>query len=136
MAFSLSARSSATWTIRNSAGLACAARARRRRIKARSKISGGDIFRTGLSFLADPAEEGRASRLHEPRDGSAAARTKAGFALPSISAKLVLEGAALTIGLGVIAQGRAALLDRLGKNAADRLGERFTPCARHRTLAG
>src|SRR4029077_7999281 len=134
MAFSLSARSSATWTIRNSAGLACAARARRRRIKARSKISGGDIFRAGLSFLANPAEEGRAPRLHEARHDAAAARAKAGFTLPSISAKLVLEGAPLAICLGVIAQGRAALLDRLGENAADRLGERFTPGARHRAL--
>src|ERR1700722_14338693 len=136
MASSLSARSSATCEIKNSAGLPCAARARRRRIKARSKISGGDIFRAGPSFLSHPAEEGRATRLHEARHDAAAAGPKAGFAFSPISAKLMLEGAALAISLGVISQGRAALLDRLGEHAADRLGERFTPGARHRAFAG
>jgi hypothetical protein len=65
------------------------------------------------SCLADRAEEGRAAGLDLAVDDALAAGVAAGLALAVVGAEAVLEIAQGPVGLGEVAQGGAASLDRL-----------------------
>src|SRR5262245_60621581 len=74
----------------------------------------------GVSALAHRTIEGRAAGLDDAPDGAGAARRRARLALMVIDPEAVLESAERAVGLAVVAQRRAAGLDRLGQNLADR----------------
>src|SRR4051794_38503045 len=69
--------------------------------------------------LAARAVEARAPGLHEPPHRPAAALRGARLAVAVVDPETVLEIAERAVGLGVVAQRRAAGLDGLGENGAD-----------------
>src|SRR5215218_4197630 len=83
--------------------------------------------------LAARAVEGRAARLHEPPYRAAAALGRAALAFAVVDAEAVLEIAERAVGLGVVAQRRAAGLDGLAQHRADLACEAMGALAR---LAG
>src|SRR5215467_2331873 len=85
-----------------------------------SSDPGTRFERKDNSLLAGRAVERRASALHESPHGAGASRRHAALAFAVIDAEVMLEVAELTIGLTVVAQRRAAGLDRILKHRADR----------------
>src|SRR3974390_1532458 len=71
------------------------------------------------SFLAHRTIEGRAAILDDALDRTPAARRPAWFAGARVNADVVLKHAELAIGEPVIAQRRAAVLDRLRQHRLD-----------------
>src|SRR5689334_6498882 len=72
-----------------------------------------------ISLLALRAPERRTAVLVEAADGAAAARRPAFFALAVVDLERVLEVAKLARGLAMVAQRRAAGLDRLVQHRVD-----------------
>src|SRR4029453_9990394 len=73
------------------------------------------------SFLALRTPEGRTAILVEAADGAAAARRLALFAFAVVDLERMLEIAELARGLAMVAQRRAAGLDRLVQHRVDLL---------------
>src|SRR5690348_5346737 len=88
-------------------------------------------------FLANRAEEGRASGLDDAANRAAAAARRARPSGAVVDAEIVLEIAELAIGAAMIAQRRAAGLDGVVEHVADgrdqrsRAGRRFSASRRH-----
>src|SRR5690606_9082355 len=72
------------------------------------------------SVLADWAIECRAAALHDAGDRSGATGLAAGLALAVIDREGMLEIAERSVGMHIVAQRRAAGLDRVGDDRADR----------------
>src|SRR6516164_2192369 len=77
-----------------------------------------------MSFLADRTEERRAPVLYDAFDGAFASRGDTGFAFTVIDTEMVLEIAEFSVGPAVIAQRRAAGLDRRMEHRFDGIDER------------
>src|SRR5262245_32364210 len=73
----------------------------------------------GHSALADGTTEGRASALRLASHPAPATRPRARLAFTAVDLELVLEGADRSIGLLVVAQGRAAGTDGVLQNRFD-----------------
>src|SRR5664280_2747792 len=81
-------------------------------------VPGPPIARTSL--LARRTIERRPPALHDARNRAAAAAAWAGGAFAVVDGERMLEIAELAVGLAVVAQGRAARLDRFRQHLADR----------------
>ena len=74
-------------------------------------------------FLADRAEEGGASVLHDAAHGAVAARRRAGLTLAVVDPEMMLEIAEIAVGAAVIAQRRTAGLDGVVEHGLDGIDE-------------
>src|SRR5581483_3331119 len=92
--------------------------------------------RTPELFLAARAKESRAAVLHDALDRAFASRRDAGLALAVIDAEIVLEIAERAVGAPMIAQRRAARLDRIVEHGSDRVGQRNSALVRRAGFAG
>src|SRR5207253_7891609 len=75
------------------------------------------------SLLAGRAKEGRASGLDDALDPAFAAGGRAGLSLAVVDAEIVLKQAEFAVGALVVAQRRAAGLDRLRQHGLDPFDE-------------
>src|SRR5580704_16116299 len=97
----------------------------------RTVFSCGSLIGNLPSALLLGAEERRSPGLDDAAHALGAGATGAGFALAAVDCPAVLEVAELAIGLDIVAQRRAAGLDRLGKHRFDGGGKLVGAATRH-----